>query len=139
MIPFFNLQCHHLEFLPLHNLGGGSSALGTAKQLHRADWTLHLAASTKDEDRQILDDSAQISASLRLTRWLRCTYGIELNNVIGHNESLSSPYHRERVPAFQHQTHSDFNHADMHIYRTRLARLKCPDGSFAKSPRTGGT
>jgi N-acetylmuramoyl-L-alanine amidase-like protein len=104
------------------------------------NWTAIGIENVGDSDRQILDDNAQISASLRLTRWLRCTYGIELNNVIGHNESLSSPYHRERVPAFQHQTHSDWNHADMHIYRTRLARLKCPAGSFAKSAetRTGG-
>ncbi len=105
------------------------------------NWTAIGIENVGYSDSQILDDSAQTSASLRLTRWLRCTYAIELNNVIGHNESLSSPYHRERVPAFQHQTHSDFNHADMHIYRTRLARLKCPAHRFAKSadPGTGGT
>jgi hypothetical protein len=91
-------------------------------------------------DAQILGDRAQIAASLRLTRWLRCTYGIALKNVIGHNESLSSPFHRERVAAFAHQTHSDFDHADMHVYRTRLARLPCPAGSFGGSaqPGTGG-
>jgi hypothetical protein len=49
--------------------------------------------------------------------------------VIGHNESLSSPYHRELVPAFAHQTHSDWNRADMDVYRTRLARLPCPAGA----------
>jgi N-acetylmuramoyl-L-alanine amidase len=101
------------------------------------NWTAIGIENVGYSDRQILDDSAQISASLRLTRWLRCTYAIELDNVIGHNESLSSRYHRERVPAFQHQTHSDFNHADMHIYRTRLARLKCPAGSFVKSADPG--
>jgi N-acetylmuramoyl-L-alanine amidase len=103
-------------------------------------WTAIGIENVGESDRQILDDRAQILASLRLTRWLRCTYGITLQNVIGHNESLSSPYHRERVPAFAHQTHSDFNHADMHVYRTRLARLACPTGSFAVSaqPRTGG-
>ena len=83
-------------------------------------------------DGEILGNRAQIAASLTLTRWLRCTYGIALKNVIGHNESLSSPYHRDLVPAFQHQTHSDFNHADMHVYRTRLARLACPAGSFTE-------
>ena len=40
-----------------------------------------------------------MAASLRLTRWLRCRYGIGVNNVIGHSESLRSPYHRERVDA----------------------------------------
>ena len=43
-------------------------------------------------------------------------------DVIGHNESLSSPYHREDVPSLRTQTHSDFNHADMNVYRRRLAR-----------------
>jgi N-acetylmuramoyl-L-alanine amidase len=105
------------------------------------NWTAIGIENVGLSDAQILDDRAQISASLRLTRWLRCTYAITLNNVIGHNESLSSPYHRERVPAFQRQTHSDFDHADMHVYRTRLARLRCPTGSFAGSSQspTGGT
>ena len=43
----------------------------------------------------------QLAASLRLTRWLRCRYGIGAKNVIGHSESLSSPYHRERVERLQ--------------------------------------
>jgi N-acetylmuramoyl-L-alanine amidase len=104
------------------------------------NWTAIGIENVGFSDAQILDDSAQIAASLRLTRWLRCAYGIALSNVIGHNESLSSRYHRDRVPAFQHQTHSDFDRADMHIYRARLARLKCPAGSFARSAQsdTGG-
>jgi N-acetyl-anhydromuramyl-L-alanine amidase AmpD len=78
-----------------------------------------------NSDQAILQRPAQLAASLRLTRWLRCRYGIALKNVIGHNESLSSPYHHDRVPAFQHQTHSDWNHADMTRYRAMLARLPC--------------
>jgi N-acetylmuramoyl-L-alanine amidase len=109
------------------------------------NWTAIGIENVGFSDREILDDRAQMQASLRLTRWLRCTYAITLTNVIGHNESLSSPYHRERVPAFQGQTHSDFNHADMHVYRTRLARLRCPTASFgrvaraATQPDRGGT
>jgi N-acetylmuramoyl-L-alanine amidase len=61
-------------------------------------------------------------ASLRLTRWLRRKFHIRLRNVIGHNESLRSPYHRERVAALRHQTHGDFRHASMRRYRKRLAR-----------------
>ena len=104
------------------------------------NWTAIGIENVGFSDAQILDDRAQIDASLRLTRWLRCTYGIALSNVIGHNESLSSPYHHDLVPAFQHQTHSDFNHADMHIYRARLARLTCPAGSVRRSVEssTGG-
>jgi hypothetical protein len=45
-----------------------------------------------------------------------------MRNVIGHNESLSSPYHHEDVAALQSQTHDDFNHADMEGYRARLRR-----------------
>ncbi len=105
------------------------------------NWTAIGIENVGESDAQILSDRAQISASLRLTRWLRCTYGIALKNVIGHNESLSSPFHHDRVPAFQHQTHSDFNHADMHIYRSRLGRLPCPAGSFGAPAQstTGGT
>ena len=77
-------------------------------------------------DAQVLADAAQMRASLALTVWLMWRYSIPLADVIGHNESLSSPYHHDLVPAFQHQTHSDWNHADMTRYRALLARLPCP-------------
>ena len=89
------------------------------------NWTAIGIENVGMSDRQILDNPAQLRASLRLTRWLRCTYAISLSNVIGHNESLSSPYHHDRVPAFQHQTHSDWNRADMNRYRALLARMPC--------------
>jgi beta-N-acetylhexosaminidase len=76
-------------------------------------------------DQQILNDHPQMQASLALTRWLRCRFGISLENVIGHNESLSSPYHHERVARLRTQTHSDWKHADMQRYRARLSRLPC--------------
>ena len=69
----------------------------------------------------------QMHASLALVRWLRCRFHIEIANVIGHNESLSSPYHHERVAALRTQTHGDFVHADMRVYRTKLRALGgCP-------------
>jgi N-acetylmuramoyl-L-alanine amidase len=43
--------------------------------------------------------------------------------VIGHNESLSSPYHLELVPSLKHQTHGDWKHADMQVYRHKLRAL----------------
>jgi beta-N-acetylhexosaminidase len=64
-----------------------------------------------------------MSASLSLVRWLRCRLGIGVGNVIGHNESLTSPYHHEDVPALRTQTHSDFNRVDMRVYRSRLRGL----------------
>ncbi len=90
------------------------------------NWTAIGIENVGLSDQSILGDRAQMAASLRLTSWLRCRYSIALKNVIGHNESLSSPYHHDRVPAFQHQTHSDWNHADMVRYRGLLARHPCP-------------
>ena len=77
-------------------------------------------------DAEILHDKRQLAASLELTRWLRCRYGIAVKDVIGHSESLSSPYHRERVARLAHQTHGDWTHADMQTYRRKLvARGGC--------------
>jgi N-acetyl-anhydromuramyl-L-alanine amidase AmpD len=93
------------------------------------NWTAIGIENVGSSDAQILADRAQLRASLQLTRWLQCRYRISLRDVIGHNESLSSPYHHDLVPAFQHQTHSDWNHADMRTYRALLARLPCPAGT----------
>jgi beta-N-acetylhexosaminidase len=87
------------------------------------NWTAIGIEHVGYSDAQVLGDHRQLTASLRLVHWLRCRYGIPVNDVIGHNESLSSPYHREDVPALRRQTHSDFNRADMQIYRTRLRQL----------------
>ncbi|MEA2124707.1 MAG: hypothetical protein QOI80_1489 [Solirubrobacteraceae bacterium] len=76
-------------------------------------------------DGEILRNDAQMSASLKLTNWLRCRYGIDVENVIGHNESLSSPYHRERVARLRTQTHGDWTHEDMNVYRKRLGQHGC--------------
>ncbi len=91
------------------------------------NWTAFGIEHVGFSDRQILDNKRQLNASLRLVRWLRCRYHIQIRNVIGHNESLSSPYHHEDVPSLRNQTHDDFNHADMQIYRRDLRALgPCP-------------
>jgi beta-N-acetylhexosaminidase len=74
-------------------------------------------------DAQVLGDRRQMRASLKLVRWLRCRFSIKVANVIGHNESLSSPYHREDVAGLRRQTHDDFKRADMNVYRRRLRAL----------------
>jgi beta-N-acetylhexosaminidase len=74
-------------------------------------------------DAEILGNRRQLAASLRLTAWLIGRYGIQLRNVIGHNESLTSPYHHERYAAWRCQTHGDWNRKDMTVYRARLAVL----------------
>src|SRR5689334_17503446 len=73
-------------------------------------------------DSQILGNRKQLAASLRLTRWLRCRYDIDVKNVIGHAESLSSPYHKERVERLKNQTHGDMSHSAMQTYRSKLAQ-----------------
>jgi len=76
-------------------------------------------------DAQVLGDAKQMRASLRLTRWLQAKFGIATKNVIGHNESLSSPYHHENVARLRNQTHADWKHADMVVYRRKLRALSC--------------
>jgi beta-N-acetylhexosaminidase len=74
-------------------------------------------------DAEILNDAAQIHSSLELTAWLMRRYHIALKNVIGHNESLTSPYHKELYAPWRNQTHADWRHADMNVYRARLRAL----------------
>jgi N-acetylmuramoyl-L-alanine amidase len=84
------------------------------------NWTAIGIEHVGSSDAEVLGAQRQMRASLRLVRWLRCTFQIKLADVIGHNESLSSRFHHENVPALRTQTHSDFNHADMNVYRSRL-------------------
>jgi N-acetylmuramoyl-L-alanine amidase len=78
-------------------------------------------------DGDALDNPRELHASLRLTQWLRCKFHIRVHDVIGHAESLSSPYHRELVPSLRRQTHGDWRHSSMQVYRLKLRRLgRCP-------------
>jgi N-acetylmuramoyl-L-alanine amidase len=72
------------------------------------NWTAIGIEHVAQSDGQVLGDRRQLRASLRLTRHLQGRFRIATRNVIGHNESLSSPYHRERVARLRHQTHGDF-------------------------------
>jgi N-acetylmuramoyl-L-alanine amidase-like protein len=74
-------------------------------------------------DSEILHNPRQLAASQQLTLWLMHRFDISLPNVIGHAESLTSPYHRERVASWRCQTHADWQHSDMVVYRARLAAL----------------
>ena len=74
-------------------------------------------------DSEILHDRAQLQASLELNAWLVGRFHIKLRNVIGHSESLSSPYHRELYKPWAHQTHADWKHLDMDVFRSKLRAL----------------
>jgi N-acetylmuramoyl-L-alanine amidase len=99
-------QLVSLRYMCRHTVGLNYTAIGIE----------HVGMS----DAQVLGDGRQMRASLRLTRWLQAKFGIATKNVIGHAESLSSPYHYERVKRLRRQTHGDWTHADMQVYRRRL-------------------
>jgi beta-N-acetylhexosaminidase len=91
------------------------------------NWTAIGVEHVGYSDQQVLNNPRQIAASLHLVQWLRCRFHIQISDVIGHNESLTSPYHHEDVPSLRNQTHNDFKHANMQIYRQRLEALgPCP-------------
>jgi len=79
-------------------------------------------------DAQVMGDAAQMRSSLALTIWLMARYGIPLADVIGHSESLTSPLHKELYAPWRCQTHGDWQHADMVLYRGKLAALARSDG-----------
>ena len=74
-------------------------------------------------DQEILANPRQLQSSLSLTLWLMQQKHIQLRNVIGHNESLTSPYHKELYARWRCQTHGDWRRADMDVYRARLTVL----------------
>jgi N-acetylmuramoyl-L-alanine amidase len=88
------------------------------------NWTAIGIEHVGRSDGQVLGNSRQLRSSLRLTRYLQSRFRIKTRNVIGHNESLSSPYHHERVARLRHQTHGDWRHSSMQRYRKKLRRLQ---------------
>jgi hypothetical protein len=92
------------------------------------NWTAIGIEHTGYGDGDTLGNRRQLRASLRLTHWLQCRFRIPLRNVIGHAESLRSPYHHELVPSLRQQTHGDWRHTSMRTYRQKLRQLRgCPD------------
>ena len=71
-------------------------------------------------DADILSRPRQVASALALTRYLQGTYAISTANVIGHSESLSSPFHRELYAPWRTQTHGDWSTASMRTFRARL-------------------
>jgi N-acetylmuramoyl-L-alanine amidase-like protein len=86
------------------------------------NWTAIGIEHVGTSDAEILHNPRQLDASLKLTLWLMSRYGIRLRNVIGHAESLTSPYHREFYRSWRCQTHADWSRADMQLYRAGLAK-----------------
>jgi beta-N-acetylhexosaminidase len=87
------------------------------------NWTAIGVEMVGTSDREILRNGPQIRAALRLTLWLIARYGISVGNVIGHAETLSSPYHHELYEGWRCMTHADWSRKDMRTFRHRLKRL----------------
>jgi len=105
-------QLTPVTFMCRHTVGLNWAAIGIEHVAYRED--------------DVFARRAQLDASMRLTRWLRCRYRIPVRDVIGHAESLSSPFHRERVAALRTQTHGDWQTWAMRRYRAQLrARGGC--------------
>jgi len=90
------------------------------------NWTAIGIEHVGTSDAQVLGNRRQLRASLRLTRSLQGAYGIATRNVIGHAESLESPFHRERVARLRRQTHGDFQPVAAGRYRRALDRMAAP-------------
>jgi hypothetical protein len=88
-------------------------------------------------DEDILGNRKQLAASLRLTLWLMSRYRITLADVIGHNESLRSPFRRERYAPWRCQTHEDWTHEDMVRYRRLLYARGLEQGLRSLVPKSG--
>jgi N-acetylmuramoyl-L-alanine amidase len=87
------------------------------------NWTAIGIEQVGESDAEILANPRELHAALGLTLWLMSRYHIALGDVIGHAESLGSPYHHELDAAWRCQTHSDWSTADMNRFRSLLAGL----------------
>jgi beta-N-acetylhexosaminidase len=131
----FNTFAADRPDVELHELPGVCSHFivdrdGTIHQLVSLKWMCRHTIGLNDRaigiehvgvsDADVMGRRAELAASLRLTRWLQGRFGIRTRDVIGHAESLSSPYHHERVAALRWRTHGDFAAPAMGRYRRLL-------------------
>ncbi len=92
------------------------------------NWTAIGIEMVGTSDRQIMSRERQYDAAQWLTLWLMERYGVDLGDVIGHSESLTSPFHRERVASWRCLTHGDWSHTRMKIFRDDLTDLARQEG-----------
>jgi hypothetical protein len=125
-----DVELHELPNVCAHFVIGASGRIFQLVNLHTRcrhtvglNWTAIGIEHVGFADSDVLENPRQMGASLRLTQYLRCHFHIPVHDVIGHAESLTSPYHRERVPSLRTQTHGDWRHSSMRVYRERLRRL----------------
>jgi beta-N-acetylhexosaminidase len=122
-----DIELHELPGLCAHfviDRGGHIHQLVRLRYMCRhtvgLNWTAIGIEHVGTSDAGVMGNRRELRASLRLTRWLIGRYDIAVRNVIGHSESLSSPYHHERVKRLRTQTHGDMQRATMVRYRRLL-------------------
>jgi N-acetyl-anhydromuramyl-L-alanine amidase AmpD len=113
-------QLVHLSIRCRHAIGMNYTSIGIE----------HVGTS----DEMVLNNAKQMRSSLRLTLWLMQRDGISIGNVIGHAETLQSPYHHELYTSWQCLTHADFPHWAMHDYRQRIRTLATRRGIAVGAP-----
>ena len=106
---------------------------GTIYQLVRSDimcrhtvglnWTAIGIEHVGLSDAEILGNPRQLRSSLRLTAWLMWTHHIQLAKRDRPQREPHQPLPPRALPAWECQTHGDWAHADMQIYRHKLKAL----------------
>jgi N-acetylmuramoyl-L-alanine amidase len=100
--------------------------LGTrCRHAFGVNWTAIGIEHVGYSDSDVMNNRRQLAASLALTRWLRCQYGIRIKDVIGHAETAKSPYWKE-IKRKGRDTHDDMGPKAMGRYRSTLAESPCP-------------
>ena len=89
------------------------------------NWTAIGIEHVARTDADLLGNRRQLRASRRLTQWIQCRRDIGLRDVIGHNESLSSRYHKENVARLRTQTHGDMTAESMREYESGIGDDTC--------------
>ena len=92
------------------------------------NWTAIGIEHVGTSDAQVLGNREADGGLARADGWLMARYDIGIGDVIGHNESLTSRFHKELYAGWRCQTHGDWNRADMTAYRARLATLARREG-----------
>ena len=104
-----------LKFRGRHTFGLNYIAIGI-------EFAQATGPSASWADRQILNRPAQITAGLRLVKWLMAKYHIKATNVIGHSMAHTSPYYKDYGPK-KIPDHSDWQKADVLTFRSRLSTV----------------
>lgn len=116
-------QLVSLKIMCRHTVGLNYTAIG-----------IEIVGSSETE---IIKRKKQYDAAQALTKWLQDQYNIDTANVIGHNESLSSSYHKENVARLKTQTHDDWNKKYMDTFRKDLGEHSDTTGASGDGAQGG--